>query len=394
MASKRVARELPQPCDLSAWEDVSTDPRIVTVDGPAAKLVIRRNCLIITDGPVSQRRTRTVEKVPSVPGGVKVERIKILQLADSIIAGEVFLWLRDAGIAWAMYDRDDKNPVCLGQSSAYVDGDLLRAQAQTAEGGQLAEVGIAISRRLIMRKMRGQARNADQLLQRPDVAAYITRLVERVETATEEPGRTVLEVIRGMEGDAAAEYWQAWRGLEIQWKGNRPVAAAWLSYPARRSLAYSWETNKSASDPVNAMINWCYKILETEATHLLNGACLSPALGIMHADLRKRNSMALDLMESARWIADRIVWGIIQEPLRLDWFRHLSDGTVLCNAPLTHQLANLVRKECAEMMPDVFYIERQIRSAGDEQRAQLRSSREADRQAARTTAHARRVAGK
>jgi CRISPR-associated endonuclease Cas1 len=392
MAATRTTSTHPA-FDLSAWDDVSTDPRVIVVDGSNIQLTIRRNCLVIKDGPHGTPRERTIEKIPA-RGVPAPTRLVILSL-HGMIAGEVFLWLHQAGIQWSMYDRDDKHPVCIGTSGGYADSDLVRAQAQLATGGQLAETGVAVVRRFLRRKLRGQARNADELLQRADVAAYITRLAERIETATDEPGKTCLEVMRGYEGDAAAQYWQAWRDMPLRWKGNRPTSKFWLAYPGRASLRFNWETNSRATDPVNAMLNWGYKILESEAVHLLHGAAMDASLGILHADMRKRESLALDLMETGRWVVDEIVWRIAQEPMQLAWFRHLSDGTVLCNAPLTHRIANLVRAAAQEMMPDVFYAERQIRAAGDAQRAQLRQDAEAGRTDARVLARAAgRAAGR
>lgn len=366
-----TARQLPASHDLSAWEDVSTDDRIVTVDGPNISLMIRRGCLVIKDGPYgTPPRERIIAKVPRV-----VERLNIYS-THGLIQAEVFAWLHDAGIQWTIMSRDDKHPIHLGSSDGYTDTDMVYAQAEARIDGSLSDAGLAIMRRLIRRKLQGQADNARRLLNRYDVATYIEAQIVNVESAPD------VEEIRGYEGDAAGQYWQAWAGFQLSWRKPHPIAPSWLRTQPRKTLLRTWESNADATDPVNAMLNWCYKIAETECAHRITGAAMSPALGIMHADVRKRDSFALDLVEVLRPACDAIVWDYIQDQLNPDLFRMQASGVCTVAPPLTHHLANLVRAASQDVMPDLFYAERALDAAGAQLRADHQAAREA-REAAR-----------
>ena len=56
----------------------------------------------------------------------------------------------------------------------------------------------------------------------------------------------------------------------------------------------------------DAILNYLYAIVETETTIAIQRMGLDPSLGLMHADKRYRPSLASDLMEPVRPIADRI----------------------------------------------------------------------------------------
>ena len=59
------------------------------------------------------------------------------------------------------------------------------------------------------------------------------------------------------------------------------------------------------------MLNYSYAILEAEATIAYHTMGLDPSLGMMHTDLRYRNSLATDLMEPARPAADALVLDLL-----------------------------------------------------------------------------------
>lgn len=62
---------------------------------------------------------------------------------------------------------------------------------------------------------------------------------------------------------------------------------------------------RSASDPLNAILNYLYAILEAESRVALLAVGLDPGLGILHTDQRARDSLALDLMETVRPHVDK-----------------------------------------------------------------------------------------
>ncbi len=71
---------------------------------------------------------------------------------------------------------------------------------------------------------------------------------------------------------------------------------------------------RKAITPVHAALNYAYAILEVEATIAAHIVGFDPSLGIMHADVRYRGSLATDLMEPVRPIADRLVLELLERP--------------------------------------------------------------------------------
>src|SRR5207253_9221064 len=57
---------------------------------------------------------------------------------------------------------------------------------------------------------------------------------------------------------------------------------------------------RSAATPAHALLNYLYALLEVEARVACLTVGLDPGLGVLHADLRSRDSLACDVMEAAR----------------------------------------------------------------------------------------------
>ncbi len=72
---------------------------------------------------------------------------------------------------------------------------------------------------------------------------------------------------------------------------------------------------------MNAMLNYLYAILESEARLAAAALGLDPGIGVMHVDSPSRDSLACDLMEPVRPQVDAYVleW-INREPIRREWF--------------------------------------------------------------------------
>jgi len=66
-----------------------------------------------------------------------------------------------------------------------------------------------------------------------------------------------------------------------------------------------------AANPANALLNYAYAIVEAEARIAALAVGLDPGMGVLHADLKARDSLALDLMEAVRpqvdaWLLDAL----------------------------------------------------------------------------------------
>lgn len=110
--------------------------------------------------------------------------------------------------------------------------------------------------------------------------------------------RTVMECdsiasLRGIEGDAAAEYFGVFNELFLRDKAD---------------FHFSGRHKRPPTDPINAMLSLFYTVLARDCASALEGVGLDPYVGLMHADRPGRQSLALDLMEELRPVlVDRFV---------------------------------------------------------------------------------------
>jgi hypothetical protein len=65
---------------------------------------------------------------------------------------------------------------------------------------------------------------------------------------------------------------------------------------------------RDATDPFNAILNFCYTLLEVETRIACDAVGLDPDLGLLHTDDRLRESFIYDLLEPLRAKAD--VWAL------------------------------------------------------------------------------------
>ena len=130
---------------------------------------------------------------------------------------------------------------------------------------------------------------------------------ERALTAMDDMAKSVgiardLDQLRGMEGQAAREYFGLMRHM------LRPP-----------SEGGSWNFDRRAyyppTDPVNALLSFVYSLVLRDVTTACELIGLDPYLGCFHAIDYGRPSMALDLMEEFRPIvADSIVLEAVNRP--------------------------------------------------------------------------------
>jgi hypothetical protein len=95
-----------------------------------------------------------------------------------------------------------------------------------------------------------------------------------------------------------------------------------------------------AVNPPNAMLNYLYAVLESEARLALAALGLDPGLGVLHNDLRSRDSLACDVLEPVRPQVDAFLLDWLNRgPLRRDWFFEQRDGNCRLMASLAVKLS-------------------------------------------------------
>jgi len=326
--------------NLSAWEQASTDRAVLIADGHDIRITVRAGHLNVTDGPPGHPRTRKIPRLPRT-----YSRLLILA-GHGLMSAEVIRWLHWAELPWSMLDVQDSS-IIAASGSVRTDARLLRAQAY-APGD---ETGLRITRDLITAKLSGQAANLRDILRATGAARMIDEYADELKRCE------TLDDCRTWEGQAAIVYWQVWaERVHVPFSPHdlSLVPALWHDFTCRSSLAWDgYQRNKDATDPADAMLNYLYRIAETEAVHACHALGLHPALGILHADKAGRDSLALDLIEAVRPHCDRLILAMLDcgtgvpcdakgKPRYLDrrWLTETREGRCRLVPPLTHQLAS------------------------------------------------------
>jgi len=125
-----------------------------------------------------------------------------------------------------------------------------------------------------------------------------------------------LEQLRGIEGEAAAQYFRVFDDLILQQKED---------------FYFSYRNKRPPLDNVNAMLSFVYSLLAHDTTAALETVGLDPYVGYLHRDRPGRASLALDLMEELRPIyADRFVLSLInRKEVNPNGFIRMENGAVL-----------------------------------------------------------------
>lgn len=106
---------------------------------------------------------------------------------------------------------------------------------------------------------------------------------------------TTLDMLRGLEGDAAKRYFDVFPCL--------------ITNPA---FTFNGRVKRPPTDPVNALLSFLYAMLAHDCRSACETVGLDPQAGFLHRDRPGRASLALDLMEELRPVlADRLALSLI-----------------------------------------------------------------------------------
>ncbi len=295
---------------------------VLIVDGYGIRLCCHHGALVIEDGIGPQRRSIKLHRATS-----RLKRLVLLG-HEGFLTLEAIRWLTDVGAALIHIDR---NGSVLATSSklGLDDPRLRRAQAAAVR----SPTGLEISRFLIGRKLDGQAQVLATIEGGSDAAA-LGDARRRVDSAGS------LDDLRRAEADGALAYWHSWAHMPVRF-GTRDAERLpehWLRFGQRGSPLTGQP--RSAANPANALLNYCYALLEAECRIACLAVGLDPGLGIIHADQKARDSLALDLMEAVRADVDDLVLAMLRTHTfsRKDFYEN-REGVCRILAPLTHHLA-------------------------------------------------------
>ena len=303
--------------------DNSLTPRhgVLTLFGYGIQVRVDRGHLLVEDGIGEDRRKI---RLPRVGHGLK--RLVCIG-ADGAISLAALQWLAAQDASFVMLERDGSVLATTGPVRSS-DAKLRRAQ----EWPMYPE--LRVTRELIRQKLAGQESVARNKLFDTTTADTIARF------SAELPEAEQIASIRLIEAQAALAYWSAWRTLPITFPKNdlARIPAHWLSFGARVSPLTG--SPRLSVNPPNAILNYLYAVLESEARLAAAALGLDPGLGVLHVDSGSRDSFALDLLEPVRRQVDSYLldW-ITRQPLTRQWFFEQRDGNCRLMGPFAVRLA-------------------------------------------------------
>lgn len=205
--------------------------------------------------------------------------------------------LADEGIALVLLDDNGRFKARL---EGGVSGNVLLRQAQFSRVNEAA-FGLELARACVA----GKIKNTRQVLLRgareakvEEEAQVLTRRADDLAASLRAlPGVNDLDSLRGVEGEAARQYFS---GLNLLVRADQ-----------RAAFQMDGRTRRPPRDRLNALLSFLYSMWMNDCRSALEAAGLDPQVGFLHALRPGRAALALDLMEEFRPWADRLALSLI-----------------------------------------------------------------------------------
>lgn len=211
---------------------------------------------------------------------------------------------------------------------------------------------LAYAQRLVQRKLERQCQWIDAAREHYPAQRYpLSQALRQLQEQLPQIAHTRrLDSLRGLEGAAASGYFA----------GLRAVVPA--------SLGFRERNRRPPRDPFNALLSLTYTLAHAEAAFTLHAAGLDPCIGYYHQLSHSRESLACDIMETIRPLADRLCLKLVaQQVLTAEHFSQSDAGCLLGKAgrsryygayeehaqPLRHAVQQEVRSLRQRIAPDM-----------------------------------------
>lgn len=239
---------------------------------------------------------------------VKVEnetklRVPIHHVGSVVCLGNIGLStplmhrLATDGVALVMMDANGRFKARL---EGGVSGNVLLRQAQHQRAVDVVSI-LSIAKSCVAGKIKNSRqvllRGAREAKSEADAAA-ITRVVENLAASLRSlPEASDPDVVRGIEGEAARNYFSALNLL--------------VREDLRAVFQLDGRTRRPPRDRFNAMLSFLYSMLMNDCRSACEAAGLDPQVGFLHVLRPGRAALALDLMEEFRAFAERLALTLI-----------------------------------------------------------------------------------
>lgn len=342
------------------WRDFSTtsepkrrkrerrnSPLILT--GFGVTLKVENGALLIRNGFTHYPQQR--EEFRLFKGQLDVPKRIIMIGGNGTLSFSVIDWLSEQGVVLVRMGWDGKSTVAIGGSGSPTDAEKLRWQFDL-ENNPAKRIEFASG--LISKKL--EASRNTLLANFPTseiLETDISKIEECRHRVTAGRPQTIDELL-SIEGTAAQAYFAAWRGLRLIWKNgseNR-LPENWLFFDSRSSVlsGKKWK-NWRASNPINAMLNYGYAVLEANTRIRVVSEGYDPRIGLLHIGRHreKEDSFVFDMMEPERSKVDAAVLKFVREnTFSAADFVLREDGACRLHPRLAVTLAHLIHSSIGQ----------------------------------------------
>lgn len=200
-----------------------------------------------------------------------------------------------------------------------VSGNVLLRRTQHLTGADTTK-SVAIARTMLTGKLYNQRsvlrrylRDYGNEVEQETMSNELATAEKRLSRCLEQlAGCHGIDTLMGREGEAAQVYFGVFQHL---------IRQPGFQFDARR--------RRPPTDPVNALLSFCYTLLTHDCRSALETVGLDPASGFLHQLRSGRPSLALDLVEEFRPMVERFVLSLINKrQLVLNDFETWPNGSV------------------------------------------------------------------
>lgn len=282
------------------------------LNGNGLSIRVNRGALWIKDGLTHYPQER--QEYRFFPGGLDNPPRIVLEDGSGEITLDALDWLAEQEIPLIRLRWDGRVISVVGQTGYAADPEKAAWQVK-ARASEEARVAFGVP--LIRQKIEATLENLAEFFPASPERDRATVTAESVlETLEHDRPATVFDLV-GLEGKAANAYFAAWATMPIRWKARDrdAVPEDWLTYTSRSALrAKRTPSNRRATHPVNAMLNYAYGMLEIRTRIQAIADGYDPTRGIVHGDHASgRDTFVFDLMEPGRPLAERRVLDMLRE---------------------------------------------------------------------------------
>lgn len=327
-------------------------PLVLT--GHGVSLRVERDTLLIKNGFTHHPQQQEVLRF--FPGALTLpSRIIFLDCSGSI-SFDVLAWLQKQKVE--LLHLNWQGDVVATTTSAGYAGLPEKMEWQWNVRNN-SSARLAFCRSLIQRKIQNSLSNLEFMnFGSWDWGNACAFLKNAIWTLDKRPPQTIEELL-GLEGNCAAAYFRAWRSVTLAWKikSRRFIPANWGGYDQRSSMATT-RGNSKATHPINAILNYAYRVKESELLVRCIAGGFDPRIGILHELKDGRNSFLCDLIELERAAVDLKIFEFLRSTaFEVSDFNLGSDGVVRLNPQMARYIAGLISKDATGDISEMLELE-------------------------------------